>query len=441
MANVTVLGTGGSTVTISLTSAENAAVAQTALTFISKQITNGILDQVVYAGTGQIPEPTNLLGGVIIDKAADAGALGSNISAIVTGTGKSTVVGTFATNSTVVAADGAELTFLNLSKNANIVLGTGNHFIQQSTVGAGAKIAVDEGSTYIDTKLAGTNTTINAATKSLVLLETGGNVTVNTGTGADAVVALQGSGTVPVTVNAASGNLQYLALGGAALINPGNANVTVFGNVGAGRASVFGSPLSTGKLTVVDGQGEFKGGGAGGNLMFTSTVAGSATLIGGGANDLLVSQGANQVLIAGAGASTLTGRFIDESVGGSTFFGSGDRATIFGNTGGGNTFFFSNGITEVDGRDEAKDVGPLSQNTYGVAAAGGTHFVADFVSGTDKLISGGATVNIEFFAAGQTGSPFIGAAGTRVTLSGGTTIFFNDTGKDGVQDFKASDII
>lgn len=449
MADVTVLGAGGSTVTIALNSTENAAAAQTALKFVSKQVDNGILDQFTYPGTGTVPAPSNLLGGLIISGTTDqnAGALVSQyVSAVVNSTGKTTIVGTSNSNATVVAGDGSALTYLNLASNAKIFLGAGNHFVQQSTVTAGAQINIDKGATYIDAKIAGTNTTINAFDKSLTLIEAGGNVKVNVQSGSQ-IVAVQGNSTVPVTVTGTSGSLEYLALGGKAIINPGAANVTVFGNVGKGTATVFGTSAVidgktvtaeafTGKLTLVDGQGYFIGGTGGGNRLFTSTVTGSATLQGGGTGDLLFSRGAGQVLIAGAGAETLTGFVVDASVGGSTFFSGGGDATIFGNTGGGNIFGLGAGLSLIDGRDEGAitkaGLGTGKANTFFDAAPGGTHLVSDFVSGLDTFnlsISTGAqsVASLKFFNTGDAGSPFTKGAGTELKLSGGTTILFFDT--------------
>ena len=54
MANVTVLGAGGATVTISLSSADNAAAAQTAVNFVNKLTTSGIVDQQVWSGVGTL---------------------------------------------------------------------------------------------------------------------------------------------------------------------------------------------------------------------------------------------------------------------------------------------------------------------------------------------------------------------------------------------------
>ncbi len=454
MANVTVLGAGGATVTIELTSADNAQVAQAALIPISKQVAAGNLDQFTFSGTGTVPAPTNFLGGLIIDKAGDAGAINAQyISAVVTAVGKSTIVGPINNKSAVVAGDGADLTYLNSGSNANVTFGNASNFFI-GAAGSSANVQVDKGGTVVQSDK-GSNTTISAADGSLSLIYGDGNTHVNLRDGAAAVVAVQGASTVPVTVTGgASGDLQYLAIGGRGLINPGGANVTVFGNVGSGTASVFGSsasidgnlvtaPAFTGKLTVVEGQGYFQGGTGGGNMLFTSTITGSATLQGGGDGDQLFSRGAGQVLIAGAGAETLTGFTVDELVGGSTFFGGGGNATIFGNTGGGNIFGLGAGISLIDGRDETRDVGPLSANTFFDASAGGTHLVSDFVSGTDTLnlsLTGATATSIDFFTAGQSGSPFGADAGTKVTLSSGTTIFFFDTGKDGIQDFKATDI-
>ena len=59
-----------------------------------------------------------------------------------------------------------------------------------------------------------------------------------------------------------------------------------------------------------------------------------------------------QVLIAGAGAETLSGFSVEASVGGAAYFAGGGDATIFGNAGGGNGFGLGAGVSQIDGRNE-----------------------------------------------------------------------------------------
>jgi len=208
--------------------------------------------------------------------------------------------------------------------------------------------------------------------------------------------------------------------------------------------SVDLGPAFTGRLTVVNGRGYFQGGAAGGNIMSTDTVPGSATLVGGGTGDLLFSQASGSYLVAGAGSSTLSGFGLSATVGGGSFFTRFGNATVFGNSGGGNLFGLGGGLSVVDGRNEAQIVaeggvpidGVVSgvPNQYFVAAeTGGGHGISDFISGVDQFLMGftrGVThqdlSSLTFYTAGQSGSPFGTGSGTRMILTGGTIVdFFN----------------
>lgn len=453
MPDVTVLGAGGATVTIALTSAQNAAAAQTALIGVSKLADSGTLEQITWSGTGTLPAPSGLLGGAIISTPGDAGALlPQYVSAIVTAAGNSTLIGPQNSNSTVVAGDGANLTYGNVSQNGQIFFGNSNSSLLNFNGTANA--ATDDGN-YVVLTAAGATSNINAGTGGLILTSdiggASGNNVVNTGDGNVTVIAA-GASTVPVTVNATGGELFVVNnAAGSAIINPGAANVTVVGNATdlGGRTTLFGG---SGSVVVANGQGSFTGGAAGGNVMFSSTVAGSATLQGGGAaasgtipgtpGDFLIASGQNQLLIAGAGNATLFARGAD-ATGGSTFLGGAGFSTVFGFGQGGNTYLFAGaGSALVDSRDESAG-GPASTNIFqDFAQPGGTHFISDFATGVDQFqLTGDFTLN--FFAANQVGNPFGDTSADAVTellLANGTKYYFFDTNSDGVQDVNVSDI-
>ena len=65
MANVTVLGSGGTTVTLAVTAADVASKMQTALTGISNAVTGGVLTQVNYTGGSTLPAVTTAGAGVV----------------------------------------------------------------------------------------------------------------------------------------------------------------------------------------------------------------------------------------------------------------------------------------------------------------------------------------------------------------------------------------
>lgn len=447
MANVTVLGASGATVTIALTSGDNAAAAQTAANFINSINTFGILDQQTWSGSGTLPAPSNLLGGAIVSTAGDVGALSAQyVSVMVNAKGESTVVGPDNASATVIAGDGSDLTFLNLSKNADVYFGANDATLinQGGTVNmrseAGVHVVLtDQGAT--------TNT---HSGDGLILFsdidgKSGASIAHITAGSKNATIIASGDSTVPVTINATTGEFVALADGkGSMIVNPGQANATVIGTnvAGSGATTLFGG---TGSVVVSDGIGEFTGGSAGGNLMFTGTVPGSATLTGGGNDDLLFAGGQNQLLIAGGGASTLVGRWTDDGVeqstGGHRFLVGAGFTTVFGAQSGGNTFLFAGlGSALVEGRDET--AGGQTANIYqDFANPGGTHLIADFDTGMDVfLYSGGTDATIEFFAANAGGSPFGDQAGTRVVTPGGTTFLFFDTNADGVQDINTTDM-
>jgi hypothetical protein len=454
MANVTVLGASGATVTIALTSGENAGAAQTAANFINSINTFGILDQQTWSGSGTLPAPSNLLGGAIISKAGDVGALSAQyVSVMVNAVGESTVVGPENATATVIAGDGADLTFLNLSAKAEVFFGANDGTL----INQGGVVNMrSEAGTHVVLSDAGS--TVNTfAGDGLILFADidgkSGTVTANITAGSkNATIIASGDSTVPVTINATTGEFVALADEKANMIvNPGQANATLIGanKVGAGATTLFGG---TGSVVVSDGQGIYTGGSAGDNLMFTGTVPGSATLTGGGTGDLLFAAGADQLLIAGGGASTLLGRwveetskdpgvFVEQSTGGHRFLVGAGFTTVFGAQSGGNTFLFAGlGSALVEGRDE--DAEGQAQNTYfDFTAFGGTHLISDFQAGLDKLqYAGTADATIEFFTAGSS-ELFGAAAGTRVITPGGTTFLFFDTGSDGIQDITASDIV
>ena len=453
MANVTVLGAGGATVTISLSSADNAAAAQTAANVVNKLTLSGIVDQQTWSGSGTLPAPGNVLGGAIVSTAGNVGALSAQyISLAVNAPGNSTVIGSSNFLSTVISGDSSNLTYGNLAPNGEIYLGNGKNVMLNFQ--GNAKVAMTDGTLIAETD-SDASTTLNLAGAITVLTSDlvgqSGKNTINLAAGSKATVLVAGASTIPATVNAASGSLFVVSYDkGSAVINPGAANVTVVGALSTGstvtgadyggRVTLFGG---TGSVVVANGQGEFTGGSAGKNVMFTSTVAGSATLIGGGGGDQLFALGSGQLIIAGAGKSTLSGLIAS---GPNSFVVGNGFTTVFGGGGGGNNFIFSGlGSAEVDGRTFALP-GKEVQNSYfnsdtdGNDKTGGTFFISDFVTGVDKLLIAKAdTATVTYFAPGAVGSPLLSIGGTQVVVSSGTTYNFFESGALG-QDIFATDI-
>ncbi len=452
MADVTVLGAGGSTVTVPFISAANASAAQSALNIINLAVSVGLMNQVNYTGSGTIPAPSGApLTGMIATGSVtgNAGALPFGaIDFVTNSTGKVTVVGP--THVITVASGIGGMVFGNQSSGAKVFIGQGNSTYIGFN-GAQAEIAVDgTGNTIWDfgSKTATTVKGYDGSATSIIrgLADTLGGI--NGGTGAISVMAqagtstyvqlLQGAATSTggpaMTISGAAGaNISYEGREGtSAFINPTSGNVTIQAPTigGSGAVTLAGGSAAasfTGSATVFGGVGLFQGGKAGNNLLQTSTVAGVTTLVGSGNGDQLFNYAAKNVLIAGAGSQTLVGATA-ATVGGAIFQTGGGNATVFGNAGGGNSFFLGNGISNITGANNGAAL-HATANFYSTIAPGGTALISDFISGLDKfsisLSSGAPSVStLDYFTANQSGSPFGSFYGTQVVLSDKTTIYF-----------------
>ena len=178
------------------------------------------------------------------------------------------------------------------------------------------------------------------------------------------------------------------------------------------------------------GTGYYQGGTAGDNILLSSTLSGSTTLIGGGNNDLLGSYASDNTLIGGSGNEVLVGA---NTVGTGNDFISGNGSgtdTIWGSGTGNNTIGFGSDTTYAYGQ-HGLGGGALTGNVYYQAAAGGVDNIGDFLPGYDvfsltrSTIAEGAAVSVTglTYYSAASGSPF-GQAGTQATLSDGSTINF-----------------
>ena len=436
MADVTVLGAGGATVTISLTSADNAAAAQSAVNVVNNLNNLGLLDMQEVAGAGTTPAATNFLGGLMLTGSGfsdDTGAqyifVGQNSP------GSNLVLGGANFRTVVVAGDGSDLTYANLSQNAQVFYGKNNGaFVNYS----GNMTVRTEDGDYLLASDTGTNTTVNlGAGAGLNILDVGkglgattvnaaGNATINTFGSSPTVSAL-------TNINLTSGNVDIAVVDAQAIINPGASKVIILGDAD-GAATLFGG---TGSATVGGVKGMFTGGSAGDNDMITSTVSGSTTLIGGAAvgaqADFLVAQGSGQTIQNGEGESliiSLNGLF--GATGGNIFnLGTGE-ATVF-SAFGGNTFNFNgDGGAQVQTRF---DLSTTNANRFFDFGGVGDYSVDGFITDLDTF-EVGAVFSIGFVAA-ETPS---GQDVTILNILNGATYFFFDDTPDGVADIKDSDI-
>jgi hypothetical protein len=437
MTDVTVLGAGGATVTIALSSADNAAAAQTAVNVINAMTKTGLMEMQLHTGAGSLPAPQNFLAGAVFEGTGSSGGSGDQYVFFgATGQGQNIIGGGANFRTVVVAGNGSDLVYANSSRDAQVWLGKNNGGVANYE---GKVTMVTEGGTNWLASEAGTTSLVTLAAGGTLQVgdlegndgkHTMGAATVNAA--ADSTVLVYGQTTTVGTVINLQGDGVTVALegSGSALINPGSHKSIVFGDPdgGLGAATLFGG---SGSHEVYYGQGLFIGGSAGGNIMFSSTVAGSATLRAGSSAtskaDLLAAGGEGQVLDAGAGNATLIATADFGATGGSTFIIGAAKVNATGFDLGGNTFNVSGGAhseTFIDGRD-----------TDAEGTTGGTVLVSDFISGLDTF-QVTKDFNIFFFAQSETQE----TETTLLVVTGGATYAFFDASADGVQDIFNTDV-
>ena len=476
MASATVQGGGGGrSGTISSTTATLQAAAQSALDAITARVAAGTDDAVTYSGSGAVPKvalPAELLIGsaasltipssMVVDAIVDtaqapvsvtddtstpvtvlSGSGGLTFNRTASGDGAAFIIATGGSNSinlgsgaATVGADGAA-TITALGGAASVVAGAGGSalvavagadtvsLLGTDTVAfaaaAAARVTAQDGSNVVFTSQAGSPTPIVQLAP--------GTETLGTTAGSTATVA-----------GSAGGMLLVSAWGGRTFIDPAAANVTVF--AGSGSETLFGAgdeslpgvavPAGTGPLAntgsdfVFGGQGYFHGGSGALNLLISSTIAGAATLVGGGSIDLLFSQGAGDsmrgapgtVIINAAGFSE-PGFSVAGAAAGNVLDAGASNAFMFGSAWGSNTIMSGSGSSTVFGNHGA--TGQVG-NVYVDGGAAGTLSILDFLPGADVVSLRGDTVTkVASVAAGQGGTP-----GTFVSLGDGTTIAFVD---------------
>ncbi|MCX7376984.1 MAG: hypothetical protein NTY94_09630 [Alphaproteobacteria bacterium] len=435
MADVTVLGAGGATVTISLTSADNALAAQAAVNVVNNLNKFGLLDMQEMAGAGSMPAATNFLGGLMLTGKGfsdDTGAqyifIGANAP------GDNLVLGGANFRTVVVAGDGSDLVYANLSQNAQVFYGKNNGtFVNYN----GNMTVRTEDGDYSLASDTGTNSTVNlGAGAGLTILDAGkglgattvnaaGNATISTFGSSPTVSAL-------ANINLTSGDVVVNVWDAQAIINPGAAKVMILSNTN-GAATLFGG---TGSATVGGSRGMFTGGSAGNNIMSTSTVSGSTTLIGGAAvgapRDFLTAQGSGNTLQNGSGEGTLISTADLGATGGNIFnLGSG-QATVF-SAFVGNTFNFNgDGGAQVMTR-----IGGATSNANSFFDFGGKgdYLIGGFVTALDTF-EVGSSFQIDFYNAASNNGNEV----TILNIAGGASYFFFDANADGFADIKNSDV-
>ena len=387
--NVTVLGAANGTVTIPITSATNAAVAQTALTGISMAVAAGTLVQVDPTGAGSLPPATSTAIGLVEQSDTTAPlplVIGNGyVAAVVNGSASQTVL-TGVAPGEIVVSGAAGAVVGNSGLNTQVFFGGGNNiFIAIGSPALGlaptAQVYLD-GNGYFDVSYGAT--TIFAGVGAAMNVNNNGDAsnTVNLEPGNEFnTLVFSGSSTTAATVNAAGAGLSVVQDGGAGLINANDSNVTIFGvpDAADGSVTLFGG---SGTDNVSNGSGLYRAGSGGGSMLASNTVPGAATLVGGGDGDTLQAFGGGDLMVAGSGNETLLGGQLPViAIGSRGADAVGAITNMAGGASGGNVFFIGNGATSIIGHH-----GDAGGNFYVELTSGpNTADISDFVSGADVI--------------------------------------------------------
>jgi hypothetical protein len=276
-------------------------------------------------------------------------------------------------NETIYSGIGG-LVFSDYNSSDTIVAGGGTNKI---TFTEGSKNGLFAGDGYNTVNV---NSTVSGSA----------NTIVGTSSSSDTIIGSTVSGGAGIVYQSSS-----LA---SAFIDPGAHNATVIGAPNSNETvSVFGGgPAFTGSLTVISGNGYFQGGSAGHNVMASDTV-GSTTMIGGGAGDVITSNGQDDVLYAGTGSETLQSA---GSLGGVAFYVPSVS---------------SSGATTLINMHINSGAG--SNSVIGASSVVSENIVVnDFVSGTDKLVLHSSAYTEVVSGSGN-------SAVTTITSNGSTFVF------------------
>jgi hypothetical protein len=438
MSGTTVTGNvGGITVSVPFTTIQNFDLAQIALnsavTVVSVSYapttttTNGTVQDNVQAVIDTVPGVTSY-----------SSLPTSTTLLIATGSGDTLAANGGNTPMTVESGSGSTVIFVNndtSSVPSAIFLGGGNNYVGEGSSLASAVINVDgssvsgtssnnagKGGAYVDGSQG--YTTVNMYNNANVYLYTGsiaagiGHDVVVAETGANEVLGIGGSSTIPVTVTANAGSTIFIQNDATAFITPGAGNVVLSaGTTNLGMATLFGG---TGSDTVFAGgngghqeNGYFQGGSGGNNIIVSSTVSGATTIVGAGNNNLLGTFANNDIVKAGSGNNNTLAAWGGAT--GDTIVGGAGTDTLFGSTSGHTDVGFGSGSNASEEF--------AGGNTYFQAGAGGVDTLNDFVPGSD-VFSLTLSAKYENVASINITSTTTVGTGTQVLLSDGSTINF-----------------
>jgi Ca2+-binding RTX toxin-like protein len=400
MADVTVMGAHGSTISLSFDSSQNANLAQKIAAAISSGVSGGTILPADSKDGPPPPLPTGVVGEYVASTNV-ATALPQGYSNVVNAA-NAVIIGSGDTNESILSSGTGQLNFLAPAGSGTVVAGGGNNQIVTSGADKGAWLINTGNGNDTVRALGGGDDTVGAG---------GGSNFIQLGGGSD-VVYSQGAD----TIFANSGSAKIVA----DTTNGSNPTDVIYGNsshlflIAAGGATVFGG---SGSDTVFGGTGSdlLFGGTAGNN--FLQAGSGPATLFGGGDGDQLYAGGnAAQELHAGTGNVTLFGGF---AAGNDSFYGGSGNNQIFGGQGQ-NTFVLGTGSATISASTGAMD--NVFEAIHG--QAGGQDLVQGLTdaSQVDINLNGYAPDEAATALAGQTTD----GSSVTVTLSDNTRITFTN---------------
>lgn len=406
---VTVQTGATDTVLVPFTTSGNAALAQDVMDQLNQLVVTPPFEFLKYyfppeAGGLIAPPDVPFFGGIVdtIPAAVQTNVLDHRYTMVVNA-GSGVLAGIGGINTSVVSGQNATTLFINQSSFGQAFLGGGNNVFSNANTISRLELWADDApaglgsSTLILDDSAGGGMTLHGGNGLLVQLIGGGADSIVAQPGTLAVLgAPAGTGATGVATIGAAGpeaTVWVGAQGGSLFITPGAGNAFIFqGEPGAEHAvTLFGgtapwntgitAPAYTGRTTVLGMNGWLESGAAGGSIMQSGTTAGAATLVAGGAGDLLLLRAPGDLAVAGSAA----GVFIDASNGiaagtqGADFEMGTGSGTVFGAAIGHNTFRFTGaGNYTVAGFHDQN----LQGSTY-IQAAGsgsaGTITILDFV--------------------------------------------------------------
>ena len=381
MPSVTVLGAHGP-VTLQLSSAQQAAIAQQLAAVVNAGIVAGTITPVEAVGVGAPPLPPGVTGELVIQKSGPE-VLSPGYGVVVANAANVVVFGDGQQNQIVLSGKGG-LTDITNGGSGTIVAGGGSNALYTS--GGDWYVATGGGNDSI--VAGGSGDTIAAGLGNNQIVLGRGTALIAT-TGLDLIQGGSGAATVAVGT---SGHAYYQGGSGTLLFIDSGMGSTVMG--GTGSETIFGST------------GQYTGGSNGNNLIY-----GGGTLTGGGAGDSLFATGsAGTVLQAGSGNETLSAAL---SLGKDTLIaGLGADSLVAG--------YAQATLVANIGADTLVGGGSSDTFVFNAATSGGTILIQDFtgadvvhLSGYDQNEAHNAVLNAR-----------IGAAGVTLTLHDNTKITF-----------------